>query len=71
MPTTIQINERTLELLRKLKRELNASSYDEAIVEITLQRARKESFAGILRKYKGRENLREILRGLRNKNDRF
>ena len=51
MPTTIQINEKTLELLKRIKRELNAASYDEALVEITMQRTTKESLAGSLKNF--------------------
>ena len=71
MPTTIQINEKTLELLKKLKKELNSQSYDEAIVEITMQRTKKDSMAGALKKYKGKETLKDILKSLREKHDRF
>jgi predicted CopG family antitoxin len=71
MVTTIQISEITLEMLRKLKQELNASSYDEAIMEITIQRTKK-SLAGSLKAYmKKGETLKDILKGLRDKHDRF
>ncbi len=71
MQTTIQIDERTLELLKKLKKELNVPSYNKAIVEMAIERTKKESMAGALKRYKGKETLKEILKDLRNKNDRF
>jgi len=60
MVTTIQIDEKTLLLLKKLKEELNASSYDEAINKVAVQRHRK-SHAGSLKKYFGKK---ETLKGL-------
>jgi len=71
MPTTIQINESTLELLKKIKRELEASSYDEAISKMVINASRKESMAGYLGKYIGKKSRKEILHDLRDKNDRF
>ena len=74
MPTTIQISETTLELLKKLKQELNAPSYDEAIVEITTQRTAKKSMAGSLAKYYKNQSIKNILKDLqdeRRKGDRF
>ena len=66
MPTTIQIGERTLKILKKVKDEINAASYDEAINKIVTMRA-KESLAG----YLGRKPVKEILKGLRDEKDRF
>ena len=61
MVTTIQINDKTLWLLKKLKEELNASSYDEAITKIAVARNRK-SLAGSLKKYLGRKKtLKDLL----------
>src|SRR3989344_4776456 len=42
MPTTIQIQERTLELLKKIKGETKSSSYDETIKNIIIAKAKKE-----------------------------
>ena len=67
MVTTIQINERTLDILKKIKDETRSSSYDEAINKIVVSRFKKESLAG----YLGKKSLKEILKGLRDKNDRF
>ncbi len=65
MTTTIQIQDQTLELLKKVKEETNSSSYDEAIKRIILRK--KESFFG----YLGKKTKKEILEGLRDKSDRF
>ena len=79
MVTTIQVDENTLLLLKKLKEELNAYSYDEAINKIAGERsknyAKKHSMAGSLKKYyKKGETLKDILKELQNerrKSDRF
>ena len=66
MTTTIQINKKTLLLLKKLKEETKSSSYDEAINKITIERVRKKSLAGFL----GKMTVREILKNLRDKYER-
>lgn len=79
MITTIQVDEKTLLLLKKLKEELNVSSYDETIKKIAGERsinyAKKHSMAGSLKKYyKKGETLKDILKELQNerrKSDRF
>ena len=75
MVTTIQVNEQTLELLKKLKREYLASSYDEAIVKVAMQRVKVKSMGGSLKKYmKKGETLRTILKEMqeeRRKSGRF
>ena len=67
MVTTIQVQDRTLELLKKLKDETESSSYDEAIKKIIITRTKKESFYGFL----GRKTRAWILKDLRDKHDRF
>ena len=67
MKTTIQINENTLELLKKVRDNTNSASYDEAINKIVLKSLNKESMFG----YLGKKPKRGILNGLRDKNDRF
>ena len=66
MPTTIQIDDRTLKILKKIKEETNSSSYDEAIHKIVVARS-KESLAG----YLGRKPVKEILKDLRDEKNRF
>src|SRR3989344_4861247 len=52
MVTTIQVEEKTLLLLKKLKESLDASSYDEAITKIAIKHMKPEkSMAGSLGKY--------------------
>lgn len=72
MVTTIQVDEKTLLILKKLKQELYASSYDEAINKIALRCLKPEkSMAGSLRKYAGELSKSDILNELRDKNDRI
>ncbi|MBS3105535.1 hypothetical protein J4234_04715 [Candidatus Woesearchaeota archaeon] len=66
MPTTIQINSETLDLLKKFKGSLNAESYDDVINKI-LKGGVKKSMYGALGKEKSMKN---ILRGLRDESDR-
>ncbi len=67
MATTIQIGEHTLKILKKIKDETHSSSYDEAINKIVVDRIKKVSLAG----YLGRKPMKEVLKGLRDKNERF
>jgi len=67
MPTTIQIQERTLEILKKIKKDTNSSSYDEAIKKIVVDSTKRESLAGFL----GKRPRKWILNDLRDKSDRF
>ena len=67
MPTTIQIDERTLEILKKVKEETQSSSYDEAINKIVASRSKDKTLAG----YLGRKPVEEILRGLRDERERL
>ena len=70
MVTTIQIDEKTLLLLKKLKEELDASSYDEAITKMAIKQRKQKSIAGSLKKYMGKDSLKSILNNYRDKNDR-
>lgn len=67
MVTTIQIQSETLELLKKMKETTKARSYDETITKIVTERMSKGSMAGII----GRKPRKWILKGLRDKSDRF
>ena len=66
MPTTIQIDNETLELLKRFKNNLNVNSYNDVINSL-LKRKMKKSMYGILGKEKSMEN---ILRGLRDESNR-
>ncbi len=71
--TTIQVNERTLFLLKRLKEELKASSYDEVITRRIAQNKMK-SMAGSLKRYFKGQSSRDIVKELqdeRRKSDRF
>ena len=72
MVTTIQVEEKTILLLKKLKQELEASSYDDAINKIALKCLKPViSQAGSLKKYAGKLSRFEILKELKDKNDRI
>ena len=70
MPTTIQISEKTLELLKKVKSETESSSYDEAINKLVCKTMVKESHAGFLKKKMSREEIVKEIREIRD-NERF
>lgn len=74
MVTTIQINEKTLLLLKKLKEETKSSSYDETINKVAVQRSDIGSMAGFFGKKYGKVPTKEILKELKNerkKSDRI
>lgn len=72
MVTTIQVNEKTIMLLKKLKQELEVSSYDDAINKIAIKCLKPEkSMAGSLKRYTGKLTKQDILNDLRDKNDRI
>jgi len=66
MKATIQIDEKTLKVLKKIKDETKSSSYDEAINKLVLHQ-NAESLAGFL----GKQPIKELLKDLRDKNERF
>ncbi|MEK6894538.1 MAG: hypothetical protein AABX10_03675 [Nanoarchaeota archaeon] len=70
MVTTIQINEKTLLLLKRLKEEMQTNSYEEAIVKLAIERAKKP-MAGFLGKKYGKISRKEIMQNLRDKHDRI
>ncbi len=67
MVTTIQIQEKTLHWLKKIKQETNAESYDDAINKLIQNNLPKKSMAGIL----GKKTKEWIMKDLRDKSDRF
>lgn len=75
MVTTIQINEETLLILKKLKRILQTASYDEAIRKVAVKEITpKVSMAGNLKKYfkdYSREKMLKELKDERRRSERF
>lgn len=72
MVTTIQVDEKTILLLKKLKQQLEAVSYDEAITRLAVKHMRpKKSMAGSLRKYlKNKETADDIIKELQDERRR-
>ena len=60
MKTTIQINQNTLELLKKVKDDTSSNSYDEVINKIIIRNLNKESLFG----YLGKRNRKFIFRSI-------
>ena len=75
MITTIQVNEKTILLLKKLKVALDASSYDEAITKLAIKHIKpKKSMAGSLGKYYKNYSTEKMIKELkeeRKESDRF
>jgi hypothetical protein len=75
MVTTIQVDEKTILLLKKLKVFLDVSSYDEAITKIAIKQMKPEkSMAGSLGKYYKNYSTEKMVKELkeeRRKLDRF
>lgn len=68
MVTTIQVREETLEMLKQLRRNLKASSYDEVITKLVREPGRKNDYGrGIL----GKRGMKWVMEDLRDKSDRF
>lgn len=67
MATTIQLEEETHELLKKVKESHKARTYDETVRAILVEAWPKKSMWGIL----GKRPLRQLLDGLRDERDRI
>ena len=67
MVTTVQIQEDTLKLLKKIRDETHSSSYDEAIRKVVSFRVQEKSLAGYLSAYASKTTRKDI----RDKHDRF
>lgn len=68
MSTTIQVENPTKELLSNLKTNYNSKTYDEVI--ITLVRKKEPSMYAKLSKGK-KVSVKEMMKGLRDKSDRY
>lgn len=72
--TSIQVDGKTILLLKKLREEMKAASYAEAIQKLAAERKKPKSMAGSLKKYFKGQTTREIVKELqdeRRKSDRF
>jgi len=69
LTTTIQIDNSTIEALKRIKKREKASSYDEAIKKL-LSITVKGSMAGALARKKNYSK-KELLKGLRDERDRI
>ena len=67
MPTTIQLDEETVKMLKGYKEQLNIPTYDDLIRKILAEKTKKSMF-GCLGK---RKSMKEILNGLRDEDDRL
>jgi predicted CopG family antitoxin len=67
MVTTIQIQDTTLQILKRVKAETQSRSYDDAITKLVAKKATTTSLAGFL----GKLPMKEIMKDLRDKDDRF
>ncbi|MBI2546762.1 hypothetical protein HYV81_06305 [Candidatus Woesearchaeota archaeon] len=68
MVTTIQVKDETLEMLKQLRKNLKASSYDEVIHKIIKKPSNDiEKLYGSL----GGRGMKWIMKDLRDKHDRF
>lgn len=69
MVSTIQVQDSTLELLKREKKNLQAESYDE-VIQKKLRENVQKSMAGVLARKKFYSKA-ELLRGLRDETDRI
>ncbi len=67
MQTTIQISDRTLQVLKKIKQETHSASYDEALTKVLHTQRKAPSLAG----YLGKKPLSSLMKDLREKHDRI
>ncbi|MBI2584218.1 MAG: hypothetical protein HYW25_06105 [Candidatus Aenigmarchaeota archaeon] len=69
MPTTIQVEESTKQLLDEIKRRERASSYNEVIMRLAKEKSKvPDSMFGALGRAR---SMKVILRGLRDERDRI
>ncbi|MDO8460102.1 MAG: hypothetical protein Q7S74_03265 [Nanoarchaeota archaeon] len=72
MVTTIQIDDKTLLLLKKLKEKLAVASYDEAITKVIIKDLKpKKSMAGSLAKYYKGYSTEKMLKELKEERKEF
>ena len=72
MVTTIQVDEKTIFLLKKLKVALDASSYDQAITRLALKHIKPEkSMAGSLKKYAKNYSAKQMVKELKEEREKL
>jgi predicted CopG family antitoxin len=68
MTTTIQIDDETQEMLKKLRKTLHAETYNEVINKLIMRPLKQEqSMYGFL----GKSDRKKVLKGLRDEKDRI
>lgn len=68
MTTTIQVNDDTVNFLKMLRKQFNATSYD-ALIKMLIEKAMKPRRSGY--GAGGKLGMKEILKNLRDKSDRY
>jgi len=72
MVTTIQVDDKTILLLKKLKVYLDASSYDEAITRVAIKHMNPErSMAGSLAKYFKDYSTQKMIKEIKEERKKF
>lgn len=68
MSTTIQVNDETVDVMKVLRDQMQVPSYD-ALIKVLIEKAMKprKSLWGI----GGKKTMKEILKDLRDKSDRY
>ena len=67
MTTTIQIRDETLELLKRVKEQTHAKTYDDVIINFMSMGAYAKLYRGFL----GKKDMKYVLKDLRDKTDRY
>ena len=69
MPSTIQVEKDTMELLKNLKNAYKTKTYDDVINQLVRKKVSPSMFGKLAKKKK--YTMKEILKGLRDESDRF
>ena len=67
MTTTIQVKEETVHLLKQMRKTRELASYDDLILDLIRNAAPRKSMYGSL----GKASWKDIMKDLRDKDDRF
>lgn len=66
MPTTIQVDKETLEMLKTIREQTHATSYNEVINRMIRQKTKRSMYGAL----KGKSR-KQMMKGLRDEYDRF